>query len=144
MPKHQTYANHIRWYPLVHFVIQPLLIINLIYQSARLYQEPNWDMVFLVALSLIFILMVIAARLQALKAQDRLIRLEERLRYTRLLPPELAAQAMTMRTGTTIALRFASDDELEKLVTQVLNGELTTSKEIKRAITNWNGDYLRV
>jgi transcription elongation GreA/GreB family factor len=101
-------------------------------------------MVFLVALSLIFILMVIAARLQALKAQDRLIRLEERLRYTRLLPPELAAQAMTMRTGTTIALRFASDDELEKLVTQVLNGELTTSKEIKRAITNWNGDYLRV
>ena len=144
MPVQQTYANHVRWFPLVHFVILPLLFINFIYQTVRLYQEPSWDRGFWVVICLVLILMVFASRLQALRAQDRVIRLEERLRYTRLLPADLAARAMELRTGNSIALRFAHDDELEALVTRVLDGELTTTKGIKLAITKWNGDYLRV
>ena len=144
MPAQQTYANHVRWFPLGHFVILPLLFLNLIYQTARLFQEPSWDRGFWVVLCLVFILMVFASRLQALKAQDRVIRLEERLRYTRLLPPELANKAMELRAANSVALRFAHDDELEALVTRVLNGELTTSKEIKLAVKNWKADHLRV
>src|SRR5688500_10042004 len=124
MPEQQTYANHTRWFPLVHFVIQPLLIINLVYQSVRLYQDPSWDRGFLVLLSLLFILMAIAARRQSLKAQDRLIRLEERLRFRELLSEDLQGPASNLPTSNLIALRFASDEELSGLVDQIVSGKL--------------------
>jgi hypothetical protein len=83
-------------------------------------------------------------RINPLKAQDRLIRLEEQLRYQRVLSADLAAQASTLPVGKIVALRFAPDEELPGLVTQVLDGKLNTSKEIKQAIKNWRGDYFRV
>ncbi len=144
MPDQQNYSNHVRWQPLVHFIIFPLLFINLVFQSVRMYQEPNWDRFFLIILSLVFIMMNVAARVQALRAQDRVIRLEESLRYSQILPADLAERASGIRLGKVIALRFASDDELPELVRQVLDGELTSSKEIKRAIKNWRGDHRRV
>ncbi len=140
----QSYNNHVRWFPLFHFVVTPLLLINLIYQSIRLYQEPSWDRGIFVLFSLTIILLSFTARLQSLKAQDRVIRLEERLRYNELLSPDLAQRALELPTGKIISLRFASDAELAGLVTQVLDGKLSTSKEIKTAITNWRGDHLRV
>ena len=144
MTETQTYKNHVRYFPLFHFVVTPLLILNLIYQAVRLYQEPSWDRGIWVVLCIVLILMHLAARLQALTAQDRVIRLEERLRYKELLSADLAQKASGLRTGQIIALRFAPDDELAGLVTQVLEGKLTTSKEIKMAIKNWRGDHLRV
>ncbi|MFN2501321.1 MAG: DUF6526 family protein [Pyrinomonadaceae bacterium] len=144
MPKEQTYKNYVRWYPLVHFVIAPLLVLNLIYHAVRFYQGPGTDRFVLLILGAVFILMNIAARLQALKAQDRVIRLEERLRYTKLLPPELASKAAEFPISTIVALRFASDEELSATVSEVLAGRLTSSKDIKAAIKNWRGDYLRV
>src|SRR5688500_8202399 len=111
MPEQQTYANHTRWFPLVHFVIMPLLAINLIYQSVRLFQEPSLDRGLWVVLCVVFILMVFASRLQALKAQDRVIRLEERLRFKELLSGQIAEQAFSLSTGNVIALRFAGDEE---------------------------------
>lgn len=90
------------------------------------------------------ILLSIAARLQALKAQDRVIRLEERLRYREALSSDLAARASNLPTGKIISLRFASDEELPSLVTQVLEGKLSTGKEIKSSIKNWRADHLRV
>ena len=143
MPKQQTYANHIRWYPLVHFVIQPLLIINLVYQSVRLYQEPSWDRGFLVMLSLLFIMMVIASRLQSLRVQDRVIRLEERLRFRELLTEEGQGHTSMLPLSNLLALRFASDEELSGIVDQIATGKLKTSKEIKMAIQNWRADHLR-
>ncbi len=140
----QNYSNHVRWYPLFHFVTIPLLILNFLYQAVRLYQEPSWDRGVWVVLGIVFILMALTGRLQALKAQDRLIRLEERLRYKEVLAPDLVQRAANLPTEKIIALRFASDQELPDLVTQVLEGKLTTSKEIKTAIKNWRGDYLRV
>lgn len=86
----------------------------------------------------------VAARLQALKAQDRVIRLEEKLRYSEILPADLAAEAYKLPIGKILALRFAPDEELPELVRKTLNGELKTSKEIKQAVKNWRGDYLRV
>lgn len=144
MAETQTYQNHTRWYPLVHFVIVPLLTFNLIWQVVRLWQEPNWDRAENLLMALVFVMISVAARLQALKAQDRVIRLEEELRYHRVLSPELAKTACDMRAGQKIALRFAPDEELSTLVPRIVSGELATGKEIKLAIKNWRGDHHRV
>lgn len=144
MSEAQNYQNHIRWYPIVHFVLTPILLFNLIWQAVRLYQEPRWDRAESVLLAIAFIILSIAARLQALKAQDRAIRLEETLRYKEILPEDLAEKASRLKIGQMIALRFAPDEELPELARRTLNGELKTSKEIKSAIKNWRGDYLRV
>ena len=144
MAETQSYQNHTRYFPLVHFVITPLLLFNLIWHIVRLYQEPSWDRAEMILLAITLILISLAARIQSLRAQDRVVRLEERIRYRALLPEGLAEKAAAMRTGQMIALRFASDEELPGLIERVLNGELNESKEIKLAIRNWRGDYLRV
>lgn len=144
MAETQTYQNHTRWFPLVHFVVTPILLINLIWAAVCVFMEFEWFRVQYLLLSLGVALLSLAARLQALKAQDRVIRLEERLRYRELLSPELAKQADGLRVGQIIALRFASDEELPLLVERTLNGEFAKTKEIKLAIKNWRGDYLRV
>ncbi|MDM7924248.1 MAG: DUF6526 family protein [Pyrinomonadaceae bacterium] len=140
----QNYSNHVRWFPLFHFVVSPLLFVLLIWNAVRLYQVPSWD----AAMNLVFvftvILVALAARMQALKAQDRVIRLEERLRYAALLSPELAAKASELPLSRVIALRFASDSELESLIAKVINKELATPKDIKLAIKDWRGDFVRV
>ena len=73
-----------------------------------------------------------------------MIRLEEQLRYQRVLSPDLSKRTEALKTGEMIALRFASDEELPNLVQQVLEGKFATSKDIKLAIQQWRGDYLRV
>lgn len=144
MTTEQTYQNHVRWYPLFHFIVVPLLFVNLIWQAVVLYQQPSWNQGEALLFAMTIVLLATAARLQALKAQDRVIRLEERLRYNNILPPDVTRRAADLPAGNLIALRFASDAELHELVGQVLDGKLTTSKEIKTAIKNWRGDYLRV
>ena len=144
MAETQNYQNHVRYFPLVHFFLFPVLLFNLIWQAVRLYQEPSWDRAEMVLLAVALIAMNVAARTQALKAQDRTIRLEEALRYQRVLSPDLAFQAEQMPAGTKVALRFASDEELPELVQKAISGEFKSSKEIKLAIKNWRGDYLRV
>ncbi len=143
MPEQQNYRNHVRYFPLFHFVLFPLLTLNLIYQAVRLYQEPTLDRVVLTILSLVFVGMILAARVQALKVQDRVIRLEEHLRYREILPADLASRAMELSVGQLIALRFAADDELSDLVRRACDGELATSKDAKLAVKNWRGDYHR-
>ncbi len=144
MPKTQNYKNHTRWYPFVHFVITPILVINLVWQIVALSQEKTWDRAESLLVAVALMLMSLASRIQALRAQDRVIRLEERLRYREILSPELAGKASALPTGQIIALRFASDQELPGLIERVLSGELKTGKEIKLAVQNWRGDYLRV
>lgn len=144
----QNYSNHTRWYPLFHFVVMPLLVLNFLSHLVRLYLAPpesgRKTLAFWTLLSLTLILLALASRLQALKAQDRIIRLEETLRYREVLPSELAKRAAGLRTGQIIALRFAPDEELAGLVERTLNGEFAKTKEIKMAIKNWRADYLRV
>lgn len=144
MKETQNYQNHTRWYPLVHFVITPLLFVNLIWQIVRFSQEKTLDRGESLMMAVVFILMSLAARLQALRAQDRVIRLEEKLRYKEILPADLFEKTENLKTGQIIALRFASDAELPELVQRTLNGEFSSNKEIKQAIKNWRGDYLRV
>lgn len=140
----QNYANHVRWFPLFHFVITPILVVLLIWYSIRLFQTQTWDSAMNLLLVLTVALVGLAARAQALRAQDRVIRLEERLRYSSILSPELAAKAAELPVSRMIALRFASDAELEQLAQKVIDRELATTKDIKLAIKDWRADTLRV
>ena|SRR5436190_19228855 len=146
MADQQNYSNYTRWYPLVHFVIMPLLILNFLEHVVRIFMVSGgerWEQAFWALLSVVLILLALAARLQALTVQDRVIRLEERLRYRDLLSADLAAKASNLPVSQIIALRFASDGELGGLVERTLNGEFENTKAIKLAIKDWRGDYLR-
>jgi len=144
MAKIQNYQNHVRYFPLFHFVLTPLLALNFLYQGFRMYQEPGIDRAVWVMVCLLFIVMILASRAQSLKAQDRVIRLEEKLRYERLLSPELEKKAKDLRLSQIIALRFASDEELPSLIERTLAGNFEKPKDIKLAVRNWRGDNLRV
>ena len=140
----QNYSNHTRWFPLVHFVIFPLSLILLVWAIVDAWRFFDSGSFKFLLLAVIVILVNLAARVQALRAQDRLIRLEERLRYAAVLSPELAGRAAGIRVGQMVALRFASDAELPHLVEEVLAGRLNTQKEIKMAIKDWKADHFRV
>lgn len=144
MKEAQNYKNHVRWYPPFHFVLTPLFAINLIYWAVRLYQEPGWDHAALVLLGISLIVLMLVARLFALKNQDRIVRLEESIRYSQILPSDLAPRAAALDLQQVIALRFASDDELPSLVERTLNGEFATANDIKLAVKDWRADHHRV
>lgn len=122
----------------------PLLLLNFIFAAVQLYRIRDLDHVAWLVLAVGFIVLGGLARLNALRVQDRLIRLEERLRYQQVLPVPLAQSAGALRLGQILALRFASDEELPELVQQVLDGKLTKGDEIKRAVRHWRADTLRV
>jgi hypothetical protein len=140
----QNYKNHTRWHVLHHFVVAPLLLLHLIYTIVRAAQDFNFDRLEAVILALALIGLSLIARLNALKVQDRLIRLEEQIRYHRILSPDLAMQAENLPLNQKIALRFASDAELPALISRVLGGDLQKPDDIKRAVQNWRADELRV
>jgi hypothetical protein len=146
MPNEQNYSNHTRWFPLFHFVVMPLLLLNFLDHLVRIFTnagDARIEQIFWTVLGLTLILMALAARLMALKVQDRIIRLEERLRYANVLPPELNARCDKLTEAQMIALRFASDDELADLVERTLKGEFAVPKNIKLAVKSWRADNLR-
>lgn len=147
----QSYANHRRFVPGYHFVAFSILTINLLWSVALLirFWSPNSTsarIAFIVNVLMAIALALVAfyARVFALAAQDRVIRLEERLRLERLLPADLKPGIDQLRRGHFVALRFASDGELPELVRRVLSGELTEPDAIKKAIKTWRPDHLRV
>ena len=140
----QSFANHTRWQPPLHFFVLPVMLINVIWAIVVFVKAPDRNSGWWIVVSLALLVLVFFVRLNPLKAQDRLIRLEEKLRYQQLLSPALCQQAVALSPNQIIALRFAGDDELEELVTAVLAGKLTRNKEIKSAIKNWRADTFRV
>jgi hypothetical protein len=140
----QTFANHTRWQAPFHFFLVPVMILNVIWSIVQLVRYPDWDRAVWVLVSLALIVLTSLVRLNPLRAQDRLIRLEEQLRYQRLLPAALAARCAALSPGQVVALRFASDAELEGLVTRVLGGEISKPRDIKKAIREWRPDTFRV
>lgn len=140
----QNYSNHARFVPLFHFVTFGILTVNVLWAGYKLVRgfSPDALMALLVAVALV--LLAWYCRIFPLTAQDRVIRLEERLRLARLLPADQQARIDELRPRQLVALRFASDAELPGLVARVLAGELTDPKAIKQAIQNWRADHLRV
>lgn len=141
----QTYANHAQLTPLYHYVTSPLALIYVVWSITRFFNDPSFDTGFVLVGGLALFGVVSVARLSPLRAQDRIIRLEEQLRYQRLLPAALAEQAMrTFTPRHYIALRFASDDELAGLVEKVIANPAMKGKEIKQQIKVWRADYFRL
>ena len=140
----QNFKNHVRFVPLYHFFALPMLVVNFgwsIYRwIAAGFSIGGLEWV-LTSAALFF--GVVYPRLFALNVQDRVIRLEERLRYERVLPEELRWRADELTVDQFVSLRFASDEELEKLMGKVLDAKLTERKAIKRLIKNWRPDSLR-
>lgn len=140
----QNLQNHGRFVPLYHFFALPMLIINFgfhVYWWIKLGFGWTHFIAVLTAAALFF--GVLYGRLFALRVQDRLIRLEERLRYERVLPEELRWRADELTADQFISLRFASDEELPALMRKVLDEKLTERKAIKKLIKTWRPDYLR-
>lgn len=139
----QTYQNHARFFPLFHFFVAPVLLLNTLNAIRHVYLQPNrstgWALVVAVAL----VGLALAARLMALKVQDRVIRLEMRLRMQQALPADLCARATALTPQQLVALRFASDAELAEILREVLDGKLASQKAIKQRVKTWNPDYLR-
>jgi hypothetical protein len=146
MPEPQNYKNHTRFHPPFHFFVLPILLLNFFFAIWALIRHwPNHAHLFSwwIVLSIVLFMGFGLTRSYALKAQDRIIRLEEKLRFTALLPADLLARSQALTVRQIIGLRFASDAELPALVKRALDENLT-EKQIKQAITSWRPDYLRV
>jgi hypothetical protein len=140
----QNFANHTRWHPPIHFFVFPVMMINVIWSIVTFVKVPGPNSCWWIVVSIALLILTLCVRTYSLKVQDRVIRLEERVRYQQLLSPALAQQTAALTTRQIVALRFASDHELENLVSATLAGKFAGTKDIKQAIKNWRADTFRV
>ncbi len=140
----QTYANHAKIVPTYHFMSFLILLVNLGWSIWKVIDEPSFGSVMRLLLAVALIEMLLHLRLFPLKAQDRVIRLEMRLRLHEILPEDLKSRIPELTPGQLVALRFAGDEEMPDLVRDVLDGKLADGKAIKSKIKDWQADYLRL
>jgi hypothetical protein len=140
----QSFETHARMVPGYHYVTGALVAVYVVWSVARAMTHRDWESHFDMVGAFALIGVYWYVRSFPLKAQDRVIRLEERLRLARLLPAALAARSELLSTRQLIALRFASDDELAELVEWVLAGNVTDPKAIKQRIRQWRADHSRL
>lgn len=139
----QNRSNHVRLDPPFHFFILPVFAITVIIAIVHLVGHPGLNSAWLVVFAVAATTAVIKMRSYALKLQDRVIRLEERLRLAILVDKPLRAHIVELSESQLIALRFASDAELPALAARAL-AEKLSKKEIKKAVSQWRPDYWRV
>jgi hypothetical protein len=139
----QTYATHRRFVPGFHFFALPVLAANVVVTILRLVRDPGFETGWSVIVALALFLAIFLLRGMPLRAQDRIIRLEERTRLDRLVPADLRGRIGELTPGQLVAIRFAPDEEVPDLMRRTLNGELKTTNDIKRAVRNWRADHLR-
>ena len=140
----QNFAKHTRFFPLFHFFVIPVMGINFIWSIVRWWKsgftvDGLWSVVVAAGLAAGFL----SARLMALSVQNRVIRLEERLRCERLLPTDLKSRIGEFTVPQLVGLRFASDAELPALARKVLDDKIGECKAIKQMVKTWRPDYLR-
>jgi hypothetical protein len=139
----QTFKNHTRLDPPYHFFLAPLSLVLLVIVVVDVIRNPSWFSAAHLLAGLWVLVAVALLRVYPLKVQDRVIRLEERLRLHQVLPASLQPRLGELTESQLIALRFASDAELPELVPKALDGKWT-AKQIKEAVRNWRPDYWRV
>lgn len=141
--KAQNFENHSRVVPPYHMFALPVFMINFVWRLVQLKDGINFASIMNVLLAAAFVVAFLYARLFSLTVQDRVIRLEMRLRLERLLSSDLRSRIPEFTPAQLISLRFAGDDELPALARQVLDEKLNDRKTIKRRIKNWQADFLR-
>jgi hypothetical protein len=140
----QNFANHGKFFPPFHFFVVPVMAINFIWSTYRWtvtgFSLDGFERLLLAAALLLGFATV---RRMALTVQDRVIRLEERLRYERVLPADLKSRIEEFTVSQFVSLRFASDAELPALAHKVLDDKIDERKAIKQMVKTWKPDYLR-
>ncbi len=140
----QAYGTHRRFHPVFHFFAIPILSINVLVALYMAIRHPSiwsgWNVFVAIALLLALLL----ARFYGLRNQDRIIRLEERVRLATCLPDDLRSRISELHKDDLIGLRFCSDEELPELTRRVLAGELKGRNAIKREVRNWRPDHHRL
>ena len=139
----QSYADHGRTDPAFHRFLVPISAITIIVAVVNAVRHPGFNSAWLVVVSIAAGVALFKMRLYSLKVQDRLIRLEERLRLQQLLAEPLRSRIPELTVGQLVALRFASDAELPMLVTRALNEKLSKD-DLKKSVTVWRPDFFRV
>jgi hypothetical protein len=140
----QTFENHGKIVPIFHFFAIPVFVINFVWSLIRLWHLGiSFAGIFGVILAAALVVLVFEARLFPLAVQDRVIRLEERLRYAQVLPADLQARTVELTINQIVSLRFACDAELPALAQKVLDEKLMERKAIKQLIKSWKPDYQR-
>jgi hypothetical protein len=146
----QNFSNHGKYVPMFHMFLIPVLIINVVIHC---YLFIKWFPVtpagifagvFGILLAIALLVMAFLARLFALGVQDRVIRLEERMRYERLFPEDLRPRISEFTINQLVSLRFAGDAELSALARKVLDGRVNDRKAIKQMVENWRADHQRI
>lgn len=140
----QSFSNHTKYVPPFHFFVLPVLALNLIWSIYHLWKlHFSFEGIVGALLALALVLGFLYARMFALCVQDRLIRLEERLRLARLLPDDLKPRIEEFSVAQLVALRFACDDELPALARKVLAENVRSRRAIKQLVKTWRPDYQR-
>jgi hypothetical protein len=143
MPATQNFENHARVVPAYHMVTFGIFVINFIWSVYELIHAPSGQTVISFLLSIAFLLLFFYARIFVLTVQDRVIRLEMRLRMQQVLPADLRSRTGEFSINQLVALRFANDEELPVLARKVLDEKIEERKAIKKLVKNWQPDFLR-
>jgi len=139
----QNFKNHAKFVPAFHFFVGPVLMINVVNSIVRVARHFDYDTAFGVLLALALLALSFLARTFALRVQDRVIRLEMRLRLRELLSADLQHRIAEFRPAQLVAMRFASDAELPALARKVLDENLADQRSIKQLVQSWQPDHLR-
>jgi hypothetical protein len=145
----QAFATHRKYVPGYHFVTLGILTVNFLWSVYRAIwpfdpATPIFDRLLTVLVAIALALLAWYLRVFPLRAQDRVIRLEERHRLERLLPEDLRSRIGELSMGQIIALRFASDAEVVDLTRVVMDQKITGQNDIKKRIRDWRADHLRM
>jgi hypothetical protein len=140
----QSYANHVRRVPLGYWATCLALLFGTIGLGWTAIRQPSLASVSAVLVALGASGAAWYARINALRAQDRVIRHEERTRLERVLPADLKPRIEELSVAQIVSLRFAADAEVAELMRQVLSEGLHDRKAIKQRIRNWRADWMRV
>jgi hypothetical protein len=140
----QTFKNHAKTVPLYHYFVLPLLTLDLLWTGRAAVQAPGTGTIIAFATACALLVLAFFVRVFALRVQDRVIRLEMRLRLRELLPASLHPRITEFTPGQLVALRFASDAELVGLAEAVLRDRISDKKTIKSMIKDWNPDHARI
>ena len=143
MSQPQNFENHARFVPAFHFFVAPVFLFNVVWSIVRVVHNFSVGTIMALLVAIALFLLAFTARIFALTVQDRVIRLEMRLRMQQLLPADLCGRIPEYTVDQLVALRFASDVELPGLARKVLDEKLTNRKAIKRMVQDWQADLLR-
>lgn len=144
--KLQNYHNHTKWYPPHHFILYPILIIAIILTSLFSLKFPEEKLTWVAITGLLVFILLLSFMMRqhyALGNQNRIVRLELRLRYYILTQQRFEQLEAKLSFGQLAALRFASDEEFVQLADRAVKENLS-GDAIKKSIKNWLPDHMRL